>query len=64
VDQSGVTALMYAADRGKAHFVKVLLAKGADVNAKDASGGTALRAARDAKHTEVEAILKAAGAKQ
>jgi len=33
---------MYAAQRGKTEFVRLLIAGGADVNAKDKSGGTAL----------------------
>ena len=61
--KSGGTALIYASDRVKAAFVRLLLAKGAEVNAHDKSGGTALKAAGAGKHSQVVAILKVAGAK-
>lgn len=41
-DQSGMTGLMVAVDAGKNDVAKLLVAKGADVNAKDNSGATAL----------------------
>jgi len=41
-DNSGMTALMWAADWGHSEIVKLLLDEGADVNAKDNSGRTAL----------------------
>jgi hypothetical protein len=41
-DVNGVTALMWAALRGRADNVKILVEAGADVNAKDNKGGTAL----------------------
>jgi hypothetical protein len=40
-----------------------LHAKGAEVNARDIHGGTALKAAREAKHADVSALLLQAGAK-
>jgi ankyrin repeat protein len=41
-DNRGITPLMYAATVGSADAMKLLIAKGADVNAKNAFGSTAL----------------------
>jgi hypothetical protein len=41
-DVNGVTALMWAALRGRADNVKILVEAGADVNARDNKGGTAM----------------------
>jgi uncharacterized protein len=43
--QMGITALMTACNRGHVDVVRILLEKGADVNAKDWEGWTALMAA-------------------
>jgi uncharacterized protein len=43
--QMGITALMTACNRGHVDVVRILLDKGADVNAKDWEGWTALMAA-------------------
>ena len=40
--RDNTTSLIEAARKGEVHTVKKLLAKGADVNAKDQSGRTAL----------------------
>jgi ankyrin repeat protein len=44
-DKDGNTALIWAAWRGHSTTVKILPAKGADVNAKDNDGNTALMVA-------------------
>ena len=51
--------LFNAASGGDAAAVQALLAKGADVNAKDNNGGTALDAATAGGHPEVRALLQA-----
>lgn len=57
----GMTALMLA---DNIEVVKLLLAKGADVNAKNKSGRAALMYASEKGYTEIVKILKAAGAKE
>jgi ankyrin repeat protein len=53
---------MYAAARNKPGIVKLLIAKGADVNAgKD--GNTALKFAESREYPQIVKMLKAAGAK-
>ncbi|MGC8923596.1 MAG: ankyrin repeat domain-containing protein [Candidatus Micrarchaeia archaeon] len=54
-------ALMYAARDGRTEIVKLLLEKGADVNAKDILGLTALRYAAENGHKDVVELLKKAG---
>jgi ankyrin repeat protein len=44
--------------------VKALLARGADVNARNHLGDTVLSGATDMGHTEMIKILKEAGAKE
>jgi ankyrin repeat protein len=57
----GWTALMLAAEKGKADAVKALIAKGADVNVK-INFMTPLKLAY--RYPEVVRILKEAGAKE
>ncbi len=54
---------MWASLRGNVDVVKLLLAKGADINAKTKGGQTALMAASSGGHQEVVNLLKAHGAK-
>jgi hypothetical protein len=57
------TALSFAADRGNREIVELLLAKGADVNAKDTFYGMPpLVAALQAGHVEIVKLLLAKGA--
>lgn len=48
----------------KSEVVKMLLEKGADINAKDARGRTPLQRARERGATEIADLLKAHGAKE
>ena len=57
------TALMTASQSGHIDAVRLLLEKGADVNAVDERGETALNRAKSYKHTEIVKLLRAAGAK-
>jgi ankyrin repeat protein len=58
------TALMVAVQTGNIDIVKALLAKGADVNAKDSTGKTALLLATAAMRQDLIDLLKKAGAKE
>jgi len=58
----GMTPLMIAAQEGETKIVKVLLAIGSDINAKDNDGVTALMIAADEGHTEIVKALLAGGA--
>jgi uncharacterized protein len=58
----GQTVLISAASRGRADLLRWLLGRGADVNARSASGWTALMRACNASHTEAARILLDAGA--
>ena len=64
VAESGVTALMLAANRGFADIVRSLLAAGADPNARAADGWTALEAAEMIGDEPTLAILRKAGAEE
>ena len=55
---------MLASFLGHLDVVQALLAKGADVNAKNGAGGTALGAATEKGHTDIIAALLKAGARQ
>lgn len=55
---------MYAAMAGSVPIVELLISARADLNAKQAQGGTALMLAQKSGHPEVAAILKKAGAKE
>ncbi|HZO99319.1 MAG TPA: ankyrin repeat domain-containing protein, partial [Terriglobia bacterium] len=59
----GSTPLMIAAMHGIPVIVQALLAQGADVNAKDKEGATALAIATERKKTEVVKLLQQAGAR-
>ncbi len=61
---AGRTPLMIAARTGNVAVVKLLLAKGADVHARDATGKSALQLAEEAKNAQVVDLLKQAGAKE
>jgi ankyrin repeat protein len=63
-ESEGLTPLMLAADYGKTGVVKVLMDRGADINAKDRNGRTALMAAQDNGHQDIVNLLKEAGAKE
>lgn len=52
-DENGTTALIYAASRGRADFVRELLKHGADVNAEDNDNWTPLLCACKDGHTDV-----------
>ena len=56
-DNDGVTALMLASDMGEHEVVKVLIDKGADVNAEDSRGYTALMAASDTGQIKAVEVL-------
>lgn len=64
IDQFGTTPLMHAVRNGKAETVQALLDLGAQVNAKDTSGKTALARAREEGNSEVIEILVKAGGKE
>ena len=55
--------LIDAVRRGDIEIVKLLIKEGADVNARDKYGGTALMAAANNGHTEIAKILIGRGAK-
>lgn len=69
-DNEGFTALIYASGLGYTEIVKILIANGADINAKIKSkdpyfnGITALKQAKRWNKTAVVKILKQAGAKE
>ncbi|MDE7227882.1 MAG: ankyrin repeat domain-containing protein, partial [Treponemataceae bacterium] len=60
----GTTALMNTTWRDSQDVAKLLIETGADVNAKDDDGRTALMLAEERKAADVAALLKAAGAKE
>ena len=62
-DYRQYTALLWAAEEGVTESVKILLANGADIHAKNKRGRTALDLAMMGQHTEIVQLLQAAGAK-
>lgn len=62
VNQSGWTPLLYAAYEGRADFVALLLAKGADVNARAPNQATPLMLAARNGHIDAVRLLLKAGA--
>jgi len=61
-DDSGMTALMHAAEDGQVRIIQELITKGVDVNAVSKRGDTALSlAARHDRRVAVD-LLKRAGA--
>ena len=63
-DQEGWTALHCAAGMGRVDMAALLLAKGADPNAKNNEGRTPLALAEEKGHTERVELLKQHGAKK
>ncbi|XP_058117079.1 kinase D-interacting substrate of 220 kDa isoform X3 [Anopheles coustani] len=61
-DENGTTVLMIASGRGATHFVKELLARGADVQAQDLDNWTALQFAAKAGHVGIVETLLDNGA--
>ena len=61
-DQDGLTPLHHAAMSGHAGAVRVLLASGAEINARDDAGLTPLHHAATAGHTKTSRLLLAARA--
>jgi len=59
---SGMTALQYAAMTGRIEIMKMLISKGADVNARDQFGRTPLLEACGRPNTQAVALLLEAGA--
>jgi ankyrin repeat protein len=54
---------MYASHRGHTETAKLLIEKGAEVNAVRKDGGTALKSASSKGYTEIVNLLKAKGAR-
>ena len=61
-DLEGGPPLMWAAGAGKLDNVKLLLERGAQVNARDARGLTALAIAQEQKQEDAVQLLRQAGA--
>ncbi len=56
--------LLDAAEKGDIEGVKTALAKGADVNAKDCFGKTALKLVKDRGHKDIVNYLRSVGGKE
>ncbi len=63
-DSMGLTPLHMAAGMGRKGAVELLISKGADVNAIMKKGNTALSLSARYGNSEIEGILKKAGAKE
>lgn len=61
-DQDGLTPLMRAVDRNEEHVVDILFCFGADMNAIDEEGQTALHYAAYCEHAEMAGLLLTYGA--
>jgi uncharacterized protein len=61
-DNDGWASIMQAADENSIESVKVLLARGADLNLKAKNGETALRLAESKNYDVIAYLLKKAGA--
>ena len=57
-DEFGMTALMWAAERGCEAVLRLLVEKGADLNAKERDGKTALMKAAERHETTVRLLLE------
>ena len=62
--ETGITALMLAANRGYLEVLRSLIEAGADVPAKAADGWTALKAAEMVGDEDAAALLRAADARE
>ena len=66
-DKYGSVPLVYAASKGQKVIAELLIAKGADVNAKVSLGAkqglTALDAANETNHSEISELLRKHGGK-
>lgn len=61
----GIPMVYHAAEDGHTEIVRLLIARGSDVNWREpCTGNTALSLARRNKHTEIVKMLKKAGAKR
>ncbi len=60
-EENGTTPLMIASGAGRLDLINLLLKRGADVNAKNQGGYTALDVAEEEYHRDVSSALKAAG---
>ncbi len=63
-DYLGRSSLIVATMSGHARIVGILLARGADVRAKDMEGWTAMRYARGFGHADIVELLDKAGARE
>ena len=61
---NGWTALMSATAEGHVEVVRILLERGAEINAQTDSGVTALKIAQDKGRKDIVDLLKANGAKE
>jgi hypothetical protein len=62
-NKSGQTALMFAAGRGQAEIVRILISEKADINTADKSGATALSIAVQNRNEAIINLLKKDGEK-
>lgn len=62
-NKNGQTALMFAAGRGQAEIVRLLILEKADINTADKSGATALSISVQNRNETIINLLKKAGAK-